>query len=104
MTDGSSLTPRTPKERIADEALAFIDRRCTEEGLNAELAFVTFKVSEKDEDGDNAATAFATEDDLSDPGARNAEMFGFLVAQIKGIGRKLGMTVHFGRVDGGPMS
>jgi hypothetical protein len=99
----SSLAPRTSKERIADEALELINRRCEEEGLNAEYAFVTFKVSQKDEDGDNAATAFATEEELG-PDERNAQLFGFLVAQVKGVGKALGLTVYFGKIDGGPMS
>jgi len=97
----SSPTPRDPKQRIADEALELIDRRCTEEGMNAEYAFVSFAVSEKDKNGENATTAFASE---KEPVNRDAEMFGFLVAQLQGIGRKLGMSIHFGKVGGGPMS
>lgn len=94
--------PGTDKERIADEALELVKRRCDELGLTVEHIFVTYSVEQKDADGENATTAYYGDGD--DPKQVALDLFAFLLAQAKGVGRKLGLTLIVGRVQGGPTS
>jgi len=94
--------PLTGKEEVADEALGLIKKRCDELGLTLEHAFVTFNVEDKDADGENATTAYYGDGD--DPEEAALDLFAFLLAQAKGVGKKLGLRVIVGRVDGGPLS
>jgi hypothetical protein len=92
--------PATPKERAADECIQFLERRLAEEGLTLDLAFLTFKIEEKDADGHNATTVFHAEGDEENL----PDLFAFLLAQLKGIGKELGLNIVIGKISGGPSS
>lgn len=92
--------PIGPKEQIADDVIGYLERRLAEERLTLDMAFLTFSVEQKDSQGDNATTVFHAEGDEENL----PDLFAFLVAQLKGIGAKLGLRVIFGPISGGPMS
>lgn len=92
--------PIGPKEQIADDVIGYLERRLAEERLTLDMAFLTFSVEQKDSQGDNATTVFHAEGDEENL----PDLFAFLVAQLKGIGAKLGLHVIFGPISGGPMS
>lgn len=94
--------PLTGKEEVADEALELIKTRCEELGLTLEHAFVTFHVGSKDDDGENATTAYHGEGENAEEAA--VDLFAFLLTQAKGVGKKLGLTLIVGHVHGGPRS
>jgi hypothetical protein len=81
--------PSGPKEQIADAALQFIVGQLQGEGLTPEHVFVTFNVEERDSEGENATSAYYAEGDEENL----PDMLAFLLAQAKGIGKKLGLTI-----------
>lgn len=83
------VEPLGPKEGIADECIEFLIRRLAEERLTLDLAFLTFAVEQKDTAGDNATTVFHAEGDEENL----PDLFAFLLAQLKGVGDKLGLRV-----------
>lgn len=97
----SPLEPTNPREEIVNEAIELISRRVEEEGLTLIHTFVTFHVEEGDPD-DNAATGFHYEGpDGTTAEEAESELFYFLLAQLKGVGKKIGLDVRVFSPPGG---